>query len=66
MQASNLDPNLDPEPDLLDSPDDPEDDDPDDPLTTPEGDNEDLPDVPLKPAPDGMQRSRSINTNKRL
>ena len=32
----------------------------------PEGDNEDLPDAPLKSAPEGMQRPRSINTNKPL
>ena len=43
-------PNLDPEPDPRDSPDLPEDDELDT-LTTPEGDGEDLPDVPLKPTP---------------
>jgi hypothetical protein len=45
MSASNLDP----EPDPRDSPDTPEDNE-SDTLTTPEGDNEDLPDVPLKSA----------------
>jgi hypothetical protein len=59
MAASNLDPKSDP----LDSPDTPEDDEPDT-VATPEGDNEDTPDAPLKPAPKGMQRVRSIDTNK--
>jgi hypothetical protein len=59
MAASNLDP----KPDSLDSPDTPEDDELDT-LATPEGDNEDTPDAPLKPAPEGMQRIRSIDTNK--
>ena len=57
------DANLDPVPDPLDSPDLPEDQEPDT-VATPEGDNEDLPDAPLKPAPAGMQRPRSIDTNK--
>jgi hypothetical protein len=55
--------NLDPKPDPLDSPDSPEDDEPDT-VATPEGDAEDLPDAPLKPATKGMQRTRSIDTNK--
>jgi hypothetical protein len=55
--------NLDPEPDPRDSPDSPEDNEPDT-LTTPEGDAEDLPDAPLKPAPAGMQRTRSLDTGK--
>ena len=59
MAASNLDP----KPDPLDSPDTPEDDEPDT-VATPEGDNEDTPDAPPKPAPAGMQRVRSIDTNK--
>jgi hypothetical protein len=54
---------IDPEPDPLDSADSPEDNEPDT-VATPEGDNEDLPDAPLKPAPAGMQRPRSIDTNK--
>jgi hypothetical protein len=59
MTASNLDP----KPDPRDSPDTPEDNEPDT-LTTPEGDDEDLPDVPMKPAPGGMQRTPHIDTNK--
>ncbi|WP_353068099.1 hypothetical protein RBB75_10730 [Tunturibacter empetritectus] len=55
--------NLDPEPDPRDSPDSPEDNEPDT-VATPEGDAEGLPDAPLKPAPEGMQRTRFINTNK--
>jgi len=55
--------NLDPKPDPRDSPDTPEDNEPDT-LATPEGDAEDLPDAPLKPAPPGMQRVRFIDTNK--
>lgn len=35
-----------------------------DTVATPEGDNEYLPDEPLKPAPEGMQRVPAINTNK--
>ena len=53
---------LDPKPDPRDSPDSPEDNEPD--TFTPEGDNEDLPDVPLQPARDDMQRTPSIDTNK--
>jgi hypothetical protein len=59
MSASNLDP----KPDPRDSPDSPEDEEPDT-VATPEGDAEDLPDAPLKPAPRGMQRTRAIDTNK--
>jgi hypothetical protein len=59
MAASNVDP----KPDPFDSPDSPEDEEPDT-VATPEGDNEDTPDAPLKPAPAGMQRIRSIDTNK--
>jgi hypothetical protein len=59
MLASNLDP----KPDPFDSPDTPEADEPDT-VATPEGDNEDAPDAPLKPVPAGMQRIRSIDTNK--
>ena len=59
MSASNLDP----KPDPHDSPDTPEDDEPDT-VATPEGDAEDLPDAPLKPAPEGLQRTPSIDTNE--
>jgi hypothetical protein len=59
MAPSNMDPTRNP----FDSPDRPEDEEPD-PLTTPEGDNEGEPDAPLKPAPEGMQRTPSIDTNK--
>jgi hypothetical protein len=54
---------LDPKPDPFDSPDSPEDEEPDT-VATPEGDNEDAPDAPLKPAPEGMQRTPAIDTNK--
>ncbi len=57
------DPRLDPRPDALDSPDSPEDDEPDT-VATPEGDNEYPPGAPLKPAPDGLQRTPAIDTNK--
>jgi hypothetical protein len=57
------DTNLDPVPDPFDSPDLPEDLEPDT-VATPEGDGEDPPDAPLKPTPEGMQRTRSIDTNK--
>jgi hypothetical protein len=57
--ASNLDPKLDPR----DSPDTPEDNEPDT-VATPEGDGEAPPDAPLKPAPEGLQRTPSIDTNK--
>jgi hypothetical protein len=54
---------LDPVPDPFDSPDSPEDSEPDT-VATPEGDAEEAPDAPLKPAPEGMQRTPSIDTNK--
>jgi hypothetical protein len=54
---------LDPVPDPRDSADSPEDREPDT-VATPEGDAEDAPDVPLKPAPGGMQRPPAIDTNK--
>jgi hypothetical protein len=56
--------NLDPAPDSRDFPDSPEDNEPDT-VATPEGDNEGPSDVPLKPAPRGMQTPRFIDTNKR-
>ena len=59
MTASNVDP----EPDPRDSLDSPEDNEPDT-LSTPEGDGEGPPDAPLKPAPEGLQRTPSIDTNK--
>jgi hypothetical protein len=59
MAASDLDP----KPDPLDSPDSPEDDEPDT-VATPEGDNEGDPETPLKPGLEGLQRIRSIDTNK--
>jgi hypothetical protein len=59
MRASNLDP----EPDPRDSPDAPEDNEPDT-VATPEGDGEGPPDAPLKPAPEGLQRTPSVDTNK--
>ena len=34
-------------------------------LATPEGDGEYPPDVPLEPAPEGLQRPRLSHTNKR-
>jgi hypothetical protein len=55
--------NLDPKPDPRDSPDTPGDNEPDT-VATPEGDGEGPPDSPLKPAPEGLQRSPSIDTNK--
>ena len=54
---------LDPQPDPRDSPDTPEDNEPDT-VTTPEGDDEGDPDAPLKPVPDGMQRTPFIDTNR--
>ena len=33
-------------------------------VATPEGDNEYAPDQPLKPAPEGLQRTPAIDTNK--
>ena len=32
-------------------------------VATPEGDNEYAPDQPLKPAPEGLQRTPAIDTN---
>ena len=49
--------------DPLDSPDSPETNEPDT-VATPEGDNEYAPDQPLRPAPEGMQRTPAIDTNK--
>jgi hypothetical protein len=54
---------LDPAPDPFDSPDTPEDHEPDT-VATPEGDGEGAPDAPLTPAPEGLQRTPSIDTNK--
>ena len=54
---------LDPEPDSLNSPDTPQDQEPET-VATPEGDNEYAPDQPLKPAPEGLQRTPAIDTNK--
>jgi hypothetical protein len=54
---------LDPTPDPRDSPDSPEDNEPDT-VATPEGDDETPGDAPLKPAPEGMQRTPAIDTNK--
>ncbi len=33
-------------------------------VATPEGDNEYAPDQPLRPAPEGLQRTPAIDTNK--
>jgi hypothetical protein len=60
MTAARYDSNLDPLPDPFDSLDSPEDDEPDT-LATPEGDGEGPPDAPLKPAPEGMQRTPFIS-----
>jgi hypothetical protein len=54
--------NLNPKPDPRDSPDTPEDNEPDT-VSTPAGDNEAPPDVPLKPAREGLRRAPSIDTN---
>jgi len=54
---------LDPVRDPLDSPDLPEDNEPDT-VGTPEGDNEGVPEAPLRPAPDGEQVPPYIDTNK--
>jgi hypothetical protein len=59
MAPSNMDPTRNP----VDSADTPEDDEPDT-VATPEGDNEGAPDAPLQPAPEGMQRTPFIDTNK--
>ncbi len=49
--------------DPRDSPDDPETKEPQT-VATPEGDNEYAPDQPLRPAPDGLQRTPAIDTNQ--
>ncbi|WP_263381839.1 hypothetical protein [Granulicella arctica] len=54
---------LDPESTPRDTPDSPQDEQPDT-VATPEGDNEYAPDQPLKPAPEGLQRTPAIDTNK--
>ena len=51
------------ETDPRDTPDSPQDHEPDT-VATPEGDNEYAPDQPLKPAPEGLQRTPAIDTNK--
>jgi hypothetical protein len=63
MGMGKPDSKLDPAPDPRDSPDSPEDNEPDT-VATPEGDDETPPDAPLKPAPEGMQRTPAIDTNK--
>ena len=45
------------------NPGDPQDHQPDT-VATPEGDNEYLPDEPLAPLPEGLQRWPAIDTNK--
>ncbi len=60
MTDKRLTPNPD---DPRDSPDDPEANQPSS-VATPEGDNEFAPDQPLTPAPDGLQRTPAIDTNK--
>ena len=47
----------------LDSPQSPQTDEPDT-VATPEGDNEYSPEQPLRPAPEGLQRTPAIDTNK--
>jgi hypothetical protein len=54
---------LDPESDPRGTPDTPQDQQPST-VATPEGDNEYAPDQPLKPAPEGLQRTPAIDTNK--
>ncbi len=49
--------------DPRDSPDNPQTNQPAT-VATPEGDNEYAPDQPLKPAPDGLQRTPAIDTNR--
>ena len=57
-------PSLTPNPsDPRDSPDSPEGNEPDT-VATPEGDNEYSPGQPLRPAPEGLQRTPAIDTNK--
>ena len=53
---------LEPASDPLDPADSPEDNEPDT-VGTPEGDNEAAPDAPLRPAPEGEQIPRVIDTN---
>lgn len=60
MAESTLTPNPD---DPRDSPDNPQSNQPPT-VATPEGDNEYAPDQPLKPAPDGLQRTPAIDTNQ--
>ena len=49
--------------DTLNSPESPEMNEPDT-VATPEGDNEYDPGQPLRPAPEGLQRTPAIDTNK--
>lgn len=49
--------------DPRDSPDNPQLNQPST-VATPEGDNEYAPDQPLRPAPEGLQRTPAIDTNK--
>ncbi len=59
-----MNPTLTPEEhDPRDSPDSPETNEPDT-VATPEGDNEYRPDEPLEPAPEGLQHTPHIDTNK--
>ncbi len=60
--TNELNLNLDPAPNTKDSPNNPQDNEPST-VATPEGDNEYAPDQPLKPAPDGLQRTPAIDTN---
>ncbi len=63
MADQTLTPNA-PNPlDPRDSPDNPETNQPDT-VATAEGDNEYAPGQPLKPAPEGLQRTPAIDTNK--
>ncbi len=56
-------PSLTPNPnDPRDSPDNAQTEQPDT-VGTPEGDNEYSPDQPLRPAPEGLQRTPAIDTN---
>lgn len=54
---------LSPDRNAKDSPNNPQDNQPST-VATPEGDNEFAPDQPLTPAPDGLQRTPVIDTNK--
>ncbi len=60
MADKTLTPNED---DPRDSPDSQETNSPDT-VATPEGDNEHAPNQPLTPAPEGLQRTPAIDTNK--